>query len=183
MATVNGNDDDTTIATSTKSTTNMNIVTYATPVSVSPDRVWAVGLFKDTLSYHNFCQTRSCILQLLTNKHIPLVKVLGGSSGREVDKQTTCQELGFAWKQLGEKSDMNMNMNMNMPMVLPGCAHYLKLEAIGELHDCGSHVVAICKVQGMFSSMDHDQAQQPHLMTARLRELGIITEQGRVAKD
>lgn len=157
----------------------MNILTYATPVSVRPDRVWSIGLFKDTLSYSNFCRTRSCVLQLLTEKHVPLVKVLGGTSGNDVNKQAECKKLGFAWSLLPHDDDDRL------PMILPDCAYYLKLTAIGEIVDCGSHSVAICKVEDMFVGINNvdetETLEQRHLSTSRLRELGIITDQGRVA--
>lgn len=35
-------------------TTNMNIVTFATPVSIEPRRLWVVSLYKHTLSRENF---------------------------------------------------------------------------------------------------------------------------------
>lgn len=154
-------------------TTNMNILTYATPVSVRPDRVWSLGLYKETLSFQNFQRTRSCVLQLLTEKHIPLVKLLGGTSGREVNKQEECEKLGAGWGDLptGDKE---------APLVLPDCTYYLKLSAVGELVDCGSHSVAICRVDEMLVS--NDEARTEYVSTARLRDLGIITEQGRAAE-
>jgi flavin reductase (DIM6/NTAB) family NADH-FMN oxidoreductase RutF len=147
--------------------TNMNILTYATPVSVKPHRVWSLGLYKETLSYTNFIRTRSCILQLLTKDHIPLIKLLGGTSGRTVDKHAECAKLGFEWTENGRLQ------------VLPGCAYYLKMSAMGEIVDAGSHAGAMCRVDEMLVSTDEKQA---YLSTAKLRELGIITEQGRVAE-
>lgn len=152
-------------------TTNMNILTYATPVSVRPDRVWSLGLYKETLSYENFKRTGSCVLQLLTEKHVPLVKLLGGSSGRDVSKNEECTELGFQWGALQDEQ--------GAPLVLPDCAYYLKLSAIGEFIDCGSHSVAICRVEETFVS--NEDSKTEYVSTARLRDLGIITEQGRVA--
>jgi flavin reductase (DIM6/NTAB) family NADH-FMN oxidoreductase RutF len=156
--------------------TNMNILTYATPVSVRPDRVWSLGIFKGTLSYENFLVTKSCVLQLLTERHIPLVKLLGGTSGKEVNKRDACENLGFAWGKLpgGEQSASSD------PLVLPGCAYYLKLTAIGDLVDCGSHCAALCKVECMYVS--NEETKTIYISTARLRDLGIITEQGRAAE-
>jgi len=153
--------------------TNMNILTYATPVSVRPTRVWCLGLFKDTLSYENFARTGTGILQLLQEDehHIAVVKVLGGTSGREVDKQAACAKLDCAW----------IDLDDDQTKVLPNCASYCRLSAIGELVDVGSHSVAICQVDEMYAS--NSSGQKKHLSTAKLRELGIITEQGRVAKD
>ena len=161
-------------------TTNMNILTYATPVSVRPDRIYTLGIYKETLSYKNFCRDRTCILQLLNDRHIPLVKLLGGTSGKEVEKQSECDKLGLPWGHLPSDSSAD-GERQQQPMVLPGCAYYLKLRAIGDLVDCGSHCVAICKVEEMFVSRD-DESKQEYMSTASLRDLGIITEQGRVAE-
>ena len=174
MATLNAANDNNQL-----SHTNMNILTYATPVSVRPDRVWAIGLYKDTLSYKNFCRERSCILQLLTEEHIPLIKLLGGSTGETVNKEEECRKVGLGWDRL--PTDADKQQDSRLPLVLPSCAYYLKLTAIGELIDCGSHEVAICKVEEMLVGKE-DESKKEYLSTARLRELGIITEQGRVAE-
>ena len=160
--------------------TNMNIVTYATPVSVRPDRIWSLGIYKETLSYKNFCRDRTCILQLLNEQHIPLVKLLGGTSGNEVDKESECEKLGLPWGHLPSDSSA-AGEQQQQPMVLPGCAYYLKLRAIENIVDCGSHCVAICKVEEMFVSRD-DESKNEYTSTAALRDLGIITEQGRVSE-
>ena len=66
--------------------------------------------------------------------------------------------------------------------LLPGCTHYLKLSALGEdgVLDAGSHAVAHCRVDEMLTTTSGDETK-PHLSTARLRQLGIITKEGRVA--
>jgi flavin reductase (DIM6/NTAB) family NADH-FMN oxidoreductase RutF len=147
--------------------TNMNILTYATPVSVRPDRVWSLGLYKETLSYRNFVRTKSCVLQLLTEDHVPLIKLLGGTSGSDVDKRDACSKLGVKWMD-GSGTDL-----------LPGCACYFKLSTTTDVVDVGSHGVALCRVDDML--VTGEDGSQEYLSTARLRELGIITEQGRVA--
>ena len=151
--------------------TNMNLVTYASPMSIRPDRLWAIGLYKETQSYEIFKETRQGVLQLLTQDHIPIVRLLGGASGRDVDKQMECSKLGFEWKMLRED-------NQQYPLALSGCKSYLCLELEGEsLIDGGSHGIAICRVTDMFS----DSEDEAHLETRLLRELGIITAQGRIA--
>ena len=78
-----------------------------------------------------------------------LIRVLGGSSGYDVDKKTMCERLGYGW----EKSDEIYGEDGGeWPLVLPACCYYLKLELIGDMIDCGSHEVAICKVVSMISS-------------------------------
>ncbi|CAN0201620.1 unnamed protein product, partial [Ectocarpus sp. 12 AP-2014] len=57
--------------------TNMNIVTYASPAGIKPERLWMVSLFKVTLSYENFIREGWGVLQLLQRNHAPLVPILG----------------------------------------------------------------------------------------------------------
>lgn len=150
--------------------TNMNIVTYATPVSIRPDRVWSIGIFKETLTQVNLRQNPTCVLQLLAEPQAELVRVLGGQSGGYVDKRKECAKLGFGWQELD-----------NCPQVLPGCASYLKMKIHGGMVDAGSHlIIPYCEIEGMYTEDDED-GTMGHLSTGRLRELGIITEQGRVA--
>ena len=162
-------------------TTNFNILTYASPVSITPDRLYALGLYKETLSYENYCRENgSCVLQLLTPKHIPLVRLLGGQSGRDIGKEVECKNLStdseFELQDIGD----------NMPKVLPGCAQYLRMSPFGpsgaSMIDGGSHEVVICKVDEMLlPSEDYVANSEEYLSTAKLRELGITTEQGRIA--
>ena len=148
------------------SATNMNIVSYASPMSIRPERLWAIGLYKETYSYENFKKSRKGILQLLTPEHIPIIRLLGGTSGRDLNKEEESRKLGFEW----------MHYADGQPRVLPGCKSYLCLELQDDLIDGGSHDIAICRVTSMFT--DSDAA---HLDTQTLRDLGIITEQGRIA--
>ena len=161
--------------------TNANILTYATPVSIRPHRLYSLGLFKQTKSYENFCRERKCILQLLTAEHIPLVRLLGGQSGNEIDKEAECANLS---PNLSLQNIDNNDDDKSTPKVLPSCSYYLKLSAVGDIIDGGdSHDIAICKVDEMLISGDGGLASsEEYLSTAKLREMGIITEQGRVAE-
>lgn len=167
--------------------TNMNILTYATPVSVRPERVWSIGLYKETLSHANFKQEGHGILQLLCQPHSRLVPLLGGISGKDADKQKECERLGFPLQSLTADS----NLDLSLPLILPGCAHYLILSLVEKMYDAGSHDVAICKVESMWTSALTDKSSAAsastiddldYLSTGKLREMGIITEQGRVAE-
>ena len=183
---------------------NMNILTYATPVSVKPVRMWAIGLFKGTQSHENFKKTGQAVLQMLGPKHIPLVKLLGGSSGRDTDKADSCKKLGLGWEPLETASDTDTDTASCSFSVLPGCVTYICLKQHGALIDCGGHDVAICTVEEMFVSVsgsggDELEAIEAYedkdkygggggglqglqgLQTRELREKGVITAQGRVA--
>lgn len=154
--------------------TNMNIVTYATPASIRPDRIWSLGVYKETLSYRNIARNKNnprVVLQLLTEEQAELVVTLGGFSGSEVDKQKSCAEMGFEWQDLGDGTGIQ---------VLPKCAHYLSMSVVEEMIDGGSHlIVPSCKVEGMYKGSEESK----HLMTSKLRELGIVTALGRVSDE
>ena len=143
--------------------TNMNVVTYATPVGIRPERRWALSLFKSTASRANFARRRRGVLQLLRPEHAPLVYALGGTSAADADKAAACYGAGFAW----ESSDWDER-------VLPRCAAYVSLEAVGEPVDCGDHEVYVCRVVDGVAGFDAS-----HATTGDLRERGLITTEGR----
>ncbi len=153
--------------------TNMNILTYATPVGVKPVRRWAVGLFRGTRSHANFVARGSGVLQLLCEAHAPLVYTLGGCTGDEIDKEAECVSRGFPWIDGAGDKDFP-------EMLLPGCAVYLHLMQEGELLEAGEHDVAICRVERTLA-VEGGPAFDQQVDTGRLRELGLVTEQGRAA--
>lgn len=195
MATLNDGDSDVD-NNPRKKTTNMNLLTYATPVAIRPNRLYALGLYKQTKSRDNFLREKTCILQLLSSEseeHISSIRLLGGTSGKEVDKEEEFSSvLGIELQKLPDDSEKDNGEVPQLPKVLPGCVRYLKLSMVGDdvvEYDGGEncHDVAICRVDKMWTSSspssteDGEKANPPHLSTGRLRELGLITEQGRIA--
>ncbi len=192
MATKNDDGDE-----KSKATTNMNLLTYATPVSISPNRLYALGLYKATKSRDNFLREKTCILQLLSEsneKHIECVRLLGGTSGKDVSKEQDLASVhGIELQELACYDDAEAQEDL--PKVLPGCVRYLKLSMVGgELteYDGGesSHDIVICKVEKMWTSSNltsdsgeatSEDSGNDCLSTGKLRELGLITEQGRIA--
>ena len=73
--------------------TNMNMLTYATPISVRPERLWAISLFRDTQSHANWQRRGTGVLQQLSAAQAPLTPVLGGTSSADegVDKAAACE--------------------------------------------------------------------------------------------
>ena len=152
--------------------TNMNILTYATPVGVSP-RLWAISLFRKTLSHANFKRDRTGILQLLCEPHAVLTHTLGGQSGADVDKAAACAAAGFAWLEGATPP----REDSTVEQLLPGCAAYLRLRQVGELLDAGEHDVALCRVESYADPKG--PAPDTALSSARLRAAGLITDKGR----
>ena len=134
---------------------------------------------------------RRGILQLLRPEHAQctrtgkegdegeLIRLLGGTSGRDVDKRAICAELGYDWIRLPDGGEEE---EAEWPQVLPNCVYYLKLELEGELIDCGSHDVGLCRVVGMISGEEVESAadELDSLSTRKLRDMGVISELGRV---
>jgi len=158
-------------------TTNMNIMTYATPISVVPTRVWTLGIYRETLTEENLQRDSTAVLQLLTKEQVDLVGVLGGTSGRDINKRKECSRRGFPWKTPCDE--------VGGLQLLPGCAAYIHISIQGGLVDAGSHLIApYCKVLGMYhdeSDSESDVEGKVHLKTGYLRDVGVITKQGRVA--
>ena len=81
----------------TNGNTSMNIVTFATPVSVAPPKLWIVSLYTNTMTRDCCLESRVGVLQLLTPSMSQVVPLLGKRSGYEegYSKQKACQEAGY----------------------------------------------------------------------------------------
>ena len=76
--------------------TSMNMLTYATPISVRPERLWAISIFRDTQTHANWRRRSTGVLQQLSAEQAPLTSALGGTSSAEegVDTSTDCRTEG-----------------------------------------------------------------------------------------
>ena len=92
----------------------MNIVTYACPVGIRPERRWALSLYRGTRTCENFARRRRGVLQLLRTEHGAATWALGGRSGADSDKARACAGLGLEWEPCGWGDEL----------VLPRCAAY-----------------------------------------------------------
>jgi flavin reductase (DIM6/NTAB) family NADH-FMN oxidoreductase RutF len=146
-------------------TTSMNIITFATPVSVAPPKLWAVSLYTNTLTKRAFEESKVGILQLLTPKQSKLVPVLGKRSGyeRSYSKRGESDKLGYPWtrttvsvpgdsdsdptKETDSSHSSSESFNLVNVDVLPGCATYILIK-FGSSHRAGDHDVALCQVIG-----------------------------------
>ena len=199
--------------TITTTTTNMNLLTYATPVSIRPHRLYALGLFRDTLTRDNFLREKTCVLQLLSEDHVPLARLLGGTSGREGPNNSSSSSSSSSSNKEDVLADVHGielqrlpcddgdGGDPRLPRVLPGCPRYLQLSLVGDVVPTteeggdgddesppSSHDVVICRVDRTWTASEagaasagNDDDGVGHLSTGRLRELGLITAQGRIA--
>ena len=153
--------------------TNMNILTYATPAGVTP-RLWAVSIYKPTRTHANFVARKRGVLQLLCDSHADLVFALGGQSGTDIDKAAFCAEAGMEWME----PPTDAWGAAARERLLPGCVAYLQLVQVGELIPAGEHDLALCRVEGVLSN-PHGPTALDALSTQALREAGLISDRGR----
>jgi flavin reductase (DIM6/NTAB) family NADH-FMN oxidoreductase RutF len=148
--------------------TNMNIVTFVTPVSLRPQRIYALSLYKGTLSHENFIERGWGILQLMKQGHAPLVEILGKRSGRDMDKRGYSAAEGFIWVPVDEVwSPESIDL-------IPDAAAYLTLQMIS-FHDAGDHDVALCSlthVSGLVGP--NEDLSEDVLYTQHLRDVGLL---------
>jgi len=192
------------VASETTKGTSMNILTFATPVSVSDPKLWIVSLYNQTLTQKSFFQSKVAVLQLLTEKQAPLVDVLGKRSGMEegFSKEDACAEKDFSWiseSSKGKEKDGTNSFYSSVDVskkekiliqslqLLPQCQSYIKLRYLKKIL-AGDHQVALCQVLGVgfwnealgrISNVPHDELtiakdEASVLYTSFLRKKSII---------
>lgn len=79
------------IASAAGGSINMNICSYATPVSMHPKR-YIVAIYKGTQTLEFVQQQQEFLLQVLDQSHYTLVNLLGKKSGKKLDKVKRIKE-------------------------------------------------------------------------------------------
>ena len=177
--------------------TSMNIMTFCTPVSVAPPKLWTLSLYTNTMTKEYFFKSKIGILQLLDKKQCDLVPILGKRSGYELDysKELECEKNGFKWGNYGITSKEIDNDDyeeeeeklLQSIQLLPNCQSYIKVRLL-ETFDAGDHEVALCQVIGVaewdekdqcvvdVNTKDDIQAKDENIVlyTGYLRQQGII---------
>ena len=147
-------------------------MTFCTAVSVSAPKLWALSLYKNTMTKNCFFSNKVGILQLLNKKQCHLVPILGKRSGyeKDYDKEFECEKIGYKWTQCGKEeesikneyddnrddaennkssaSEENDNVFDQSIQVLPNCQSYIKFQIVQTM-DAGDHEVALCQVLGV----------------------------------
>ncbi|PNH01371.1 hypothetical protein TSOC_012759 [Tetrabaena socialis] len=137
---------------------SLNLVTYASPVAIQPDRLFALGLYLGTVSHANMKAQRRGVLQVLQTQHAPLFGLLGKTSARDVDKHAAVEEAGF---RLAQRYGV---------MTLEDAACVLELVVVSDFMPCGDHDVVLCRVAG-FENLCVDPRV---LYTDELRRTGFL---------
>ncbi len=113
------------LATYAKGRLNMNICTYVTAISMQPKQ-YAVAVYYDTQTLVNLEVQPTCVLQLLHQDQMSLVRKLGKQSGLKIDKQ--------AWLE----KHLHLDYWKDYAVLANACA-YLKLELIDRVNTGGDH--------------------------------------------
>ncbi|KAL1514966.1 hypothetical protein AB1Y20_004042 [Prymnesium parvum] len=151
--------------------TNMNILTYASPIGITPRR-WVISLVRKSETHRNFAKRRGGVLQLLMAQHGPLIYTLGGCSARDVDKEEACRQLGFQWKKFDGVDEW----------LIDDCAVYYRLSMEGDFINAGEHDAAICRLDEVLISDRTEGPAEEALSTGDLRALGLVTDTGRAVE-
>ncbi|MCS6975093.1 MAG: flavin reductase family protein [Cyclobacteriaceae bacterium] len=117
------------IASAWNGKANMNICTYAVPVSMKP-KLYVVAIYRNTCTLDLVTQSREFVLQLLCEKHYRLVKLFGKTSGRNTDKLS--------------KIKFPLGSYQSIPYLTDALAivHLSVLDFI----ETGDHISTICRV-------------------------------------
>lgn len=110
---------------------NMNICTYAVPVSMKP-KMYVVALYHNTCTLELVKANPEFLLQLLDRRHYGLVNLLGKTSGYKTDKL--------------KKIKIPIEWHANLPY-LSDALGFIHLKA-ERLIETGDHMSAICRVKG-----------------------------------
>jgi flavin reductase (DIM6/NTAB) family NADH-FMN oxidoreductase RutF len=73
------------ISSKTGDTGNMQIITYASQISMKPKR-FVCGIYYNTKTLQNVLDSNEFVLQLLADTQYRLVDLLGKKSGHQIDK-------------------------------------------------------------------------------------------------
>lgn len=144
------------LATYDKEKVNMNILTYASAVSIKPKR-YAVAVYRDTKTLANLMKNDHAVLQILTTRHLDLVRSLGKRSGHHTDKDHF----------LKKKSRLTKWDGLD---VLQACAGLIHLKVLS-LQNAGDHELFLFDVFRSASFMTDAEL----LMLRHLRNKKIIS--------
>lgn len=168
-------------------TTNMNLVTFASAVSIFPKPLWSLSLYKGTLSHANFSREGHGVLQLLQERQAHLITLLGKTSGKQVNKMerlTDMIETILPFSKVDDSfpgSEEKNDKRDNNISLLGGCKTVIELWRT-ELPcvDAGDHEIFFCSVNAyrntghMTSTTEDVDEEGEALTTGYLRQRGLL---------
>eukprot|EP00879_Flechtneria_rotunda_P033163 GHRR01036704.1.p1 GENE.GHRR01036704.1~~GHRR01036704.1.p1 ORF type:complete len:140 (+),score=35.26 GHRR01036704.1:419-838(+) len=139
----------------------MNMITYASPIALRPQRKYALGLYVQSMTYKNMKETGRGVLQILQECHAPLTQLLGKTSGKDTDKLAQLQSMGI-----------RISEAYGLP-ILADAVGIMDLKVVSDFICAGDHEVVICDVVD-FETLSPVGGRSTALYTGYLREIGLI---------
>ena len=130
------------ISSSSEGKVNMNIITYASAISMKPKR-FICCIYQDTQTLINVQKQHAFVLQILSSEQYGLVKLLGKQSGKITDKM----------KQLEKKNELT---NWNGYTVLRNALAVMEMK-VSDCFDAGDHIGFVCDVVA-YKNLQHGHA-------------------------
>ena len=110
---------------------NMNIITYASAVSMKPKR-FICAVYKNTKTLENVRSNGAFVLQILSDTQYALVRLLGKQSGNKINK-------------IERLNKRNLLLEWNGFSILKEVLAVIEMNIIQEM-DGGDHVCFLCDV-------------------------------------
>jgi flavin reductase (DIM6/NTAB) family NADH-FMN oxidoreductase RutF len=110
---------------------NMNIITYASAVSMKPKR-FICAVYKNTKTLENVRSNGQFVLQILSDNQFALVRLLGKQTGNKINK-------------IERLNKRNLLSEWNGFSILKEALAVMELKIINEM-DGGDHVCFLCDV-------------------------------------
>eukprot|EP01031_Cornospumella_fuschlensis_P042467 gene42467-51878_t len=123
-------------------------------MSLGPNEIWSLSLFKNSLSLENFDRTGKGVLQQLIFDQLDTVPILGKMSGRHIDKLAKLKRLGHSMAIIDDVADVPVSFSGIE--VMERCPSFICLERLSSIPptDVGDHWVYFCKNVASFSHFD-----------------------------
>jgi len=117
---------------------NMHICTYVSSVSMEPKR-YMIAIYKNTKTLENIESTGIFVLQLLSSEQYRLIKLLGKTSGHQINKIEKLENRKELQKWKGY-------------LVLKNALAYIELKTIMR-YDAGDHIMFVCDLLSFYNNL------------------------------
>ena len=143
------------ISSKQNNTTNMNICTYVTAVSMQPKR-YMVAIYENTQTLENVKDGELFVLQLLAESQYGLVRNFGQKSGKSFDKQAFLNRKNSS--NMFQKENPYATFFWNNFEVLSNAVSLILLKPI-QIINAGDHHMFLCDV------VSYENLNESHILT------------------
>ncbi len=120
---------------------NMHICTYVSSVSMEPKR-YMVAIYKNTKTLENIESKGTFVLQLLSSEQFNLIKLLGKTSGHQINKI----------EKLEKRKELERWKGY---LVLKNALAYIELKTMMS-YDAGDHIMFVCDLVSFYNNLPGD---------------------------